>query len=826
MILIIAEKPSLARNIAEGIGSMQKKNGYLEGQGYLITWAFGHLFSLCDVEHYSPQENERNRWSMDSLPCFPKEFEFELRRGENKQVDSGVERQFRVISWLCNREDVDTIVNAGDADREGEIIVRLCIRHALRSPKKQKRLWLPDQTPQTVATALKEMKDENDYDLLAAEGFARTYIDWLYGVNLTRYATLKTGTLLRVGRVIIPIVKAIYDRDLAIRNFVPGKYFALVSREQTNGETVELTSKNKFEEGQRAQAQAMCDLYNATGAVVTSVKNKKDKLFPGKLYSLSKLQNVLAKKYKMSMQESLAIVQGLYEKGYLTYPRTNSEYLATAEKDKIRQILAGCKRMGYPVAFKDSKTIFDDSKIESHSALTPTYKIPQKNQLSDAEMKVYSTVFRRFVAVFCAEDCLVSKTEITIAVGELESFTLKGMVMLEKGWTKYDDYTQKDKVLPALKKGDAVNICFRPTEKETSPPKHYTVETLNNYLKNPFKEEKSAAREMEDGLGSDDAADYKAIFEGLELGTEATRTGIIDNARKSGYIDLKKDVYTILPAGEFLIEALVQMQINMDKYKTSQLGQALKKVFRGTMSVRDSVRLAEEEIGRVFRIQREGLDPHSDIGFEGDLVGKCPLCGREVRRVRSFYSCTGYRDGCHFSIYLMICKKMIPLEQVKRLLTNGETDLMEGFVSPKSGKRFEAKLVLRDGKAVMEFADRGNDEESVGKCPSCGKKVFKKGKFYGCEGYREGCKFTVNTVICGKEIPLEQVQKLLSEGVTDEIEGFLSARTGKSFSAALRLEEGRAVFDFARASAQLPTMLVNTPPEQGDIPLPEPPPEF
>ena len=174
MILIIAEKPSLARNIAEGIGSMQKKNGYLEGQGYLITWAFGHLFSLCDVEHYSPQENERNRWSMDSLPCFPKEFEFELRRGENKQVDSGVERQFRVISWLCNREDVDTIVNAGDADREGEIIVRLCIRHALRSPKKQKRLWLPDQTPQTVATALKEMKDENDYDLLAAEGFART----------------------------------------------------------------------------------------------------------------------------------------------------------------------------------------------------------------------------------------------------------------------------------------------------------------------------------------------------------------------------------------------------------------------------------------------------------------------------------------------------------------------------------------------------------------------------------------------------------------------------------------------------------------------------
>ena len=190
------------------------------------------------------------------------------------------------------------------------------------------------------------------------------------------------------------------------------------------------------------------------GAVVTGVKNKKDKLFPGKLYSLSKLQSVLGKKYKMSMQESLALVQGLYEKGYLTYPRTNSEYLATAEKDKIRQILAGCQKIGYPVKFKDSKTIFDDSKIESHSALTPTYKIPQKAQLTEREMQVYSTVFRRFVAVFCAEDCVVSRTEITIDVGDLETFVLKGMTVLEKGWTKYDDFSQKDKILPRLEKGD------------------------------------------------------------------------------------------------------------------------------------------------------------------------------------------------------------------------------------------------------------------------------------------------------------------------------------------------------------------------------------
>ena len=711
MVLIIAEKPSLGRNIASAIGATQKRQGYIEGQGYLVTWAFGHLFSLCDIETYNPQPNGGNRWTLDNLPCFPKEFRFELRRENGKAtVDAGVRQQFEVIRSLCNREDVDTVVNAGDADREGEIIIRLCIQNALATPKVQKRLWLPDQTPETVRKALAEMKTENEYDLLAAEGFARTYIDWLYGVNLTRYATLKTGTLLRVGRVIVPIVKAIYDRDMAIRKFVPGKYYAMVSREQTKGEVVELTSKNKFEQDQLVQAQQMCARYNAAGAVVTGVKNKKDKLFPGKLYSLSKLQNVLGKKYKMSMQESLALVQGLYEKGYLTYPRTNSEYLATAEKDKIRQILAGCAKLGYPVTFKDNKTIFDDSKIESHSALTPTYKIPTKAQLNEREMQVYSTVFRRFVAVFCAEDCVVSRTEITIAVGDLETFTLKGMTMLEKGWTKYDDYNQKDKILPPLAKGDTVNIDFKPTEKETSPPKHYTIETLNNYLKNPFKDEKKAAKEQaasEEGLGVDDSEDYQAIFEGLELGTEATRTGIIDNARKSGYIDLKKDVYTILPGGEFLIESLLQMQITMDKYKTSELGQALKKVYRGSMSVHDSVRLAEAEIREVFEKKTDAeFARQSDTGFFGDVVATCPLCGRDMKRQRSFYGCSGYKDGCKFSVQTSICGRVISIAMLKELTEHGCTPVIEGFVSPRTGKSFEASLKLENGRAVFDFPKR------------------------------------------------------------------------------------------------------------------------
>ncbi len=721
MKLIIAEKPSLARNIASAIGETAKGNGFIGGKEYIVTWAFGHLFSLADIEHYNPQPDGGTKWTMSNLPCFPAEFSYELKKGADKKVDGGVKRQFDIIRTLCRREDVDTIINAGDADREGEIIVRMCIIKAFddvpESPfkvgcgKRLARLWLPDQTPETVRAALADLKDENEYDNLASEGYARTFIDWLYGVNLTRYATLKTGSLLRVGRVIVPIVRAIYDRDMEIRNFVPGKYYALVSREETGGEIVELMSRHKFDGDKLNTAQRACDKLNAQEAVVTNVKRRKAVLDPGKLYSLSKLQNVLGKKYKMSMAESLEIVQKLYEEGYLTYPRTNSEYLATAERDKIKKIIEGAKKLGYPLTFKDKKTIFDDSKIESHSAITPTYKIPDKSRLSEKEYTVYSTVFKRFAAVFCAEDCVVDKTEITISVGGLEEFVLKGTVVLEKGWTKYDDAEKKDKILPKLSKGDKVNICFKPTEKETSPPRHYTIETLNNYLKNPFKEDKLKGKKAEEAKDADssseeesDEEDYKAIFEGLELGTEATRTGIIDNARKSQYIELKKDVYYILPGGEFLIESLEQMDISMDKYKTSEIGKALKKVFRGAMSVHDSVDMAKREISGYFESGEMPIELDRNTGFYGDVVGKCPLCGGDVVRYKFKYSCSKYKENdCKFGVSCYICGRAVSVSNVKKLLSEGKTAKIKGFISKKSGKSFDAFLTLKDGKAEFEF---------------------------------------------------------------------------------------------------------------------------
>lgn len=704
MILIIAEKPVVCRAIASAIGNMKLTNGYYQNNQYIVANAFGHLFTLSDIEDY--EENPDYKWKLDNIPCFPEKFKYKLVQNNGKYSANGVEKQFNLIKELCNREDVDTIVNAGDSDREGEIIVRLIVKNALKKEKKFLRIWLPDQTEITINEGLKNLKDEKEYDNLANEGFARTYIDWLYGVNLTRYATLKTGTLLRVGRVIVPIVKAIYDRDMEIRNFKPDIYYGMISKEITNGEEVELNSKEKFDKNKKNLCLQMCDKYNQCKAIVTNKKIKEDILNPGKLYSLSKLQNQLGKRYKMSMEKSLSIVQKLYESGYLTYPRTNSEYLATNEKEKVKTILSTISKIGYPVEFKDKKTIFDDSKIESHSALTPTYKIPKKENLTEEEFMVYQVVFQRFIAVFCKEPCKIQKTEITIKVGNYEEFVLKGNIIKQPGWTKYDKYSAKDKLLPDLNVGDEINIKFVPKEKETTAPKHYTTATLNNYLVNPFRKEKKELDDLQEGEvftingeEIDDTEDYKAIFQGLELGTEATRTGIISNAIKSKYIALKNDVYTILPDGEFLINSLTQMGIQMDKYKTSELGQALKKVFHEEITVEESVNIAKEEIQLVFKNDNQNLEQDTDIGFYGDVIGKCPKCGNDVIRSKYNYCCKNYKE-CDFKINLNICSRTISKKNAQLILANGSSSKIQGFIS-KTGKKFDSKLKLDDKNSII-----------------------------------------------------------------------------------------------------------------------------
>lgn len=699
--LIIAEKPSLGKNIAGAIGisSFQKEDGYLENNEYIVTWVFGHLLSLKDIEEYLPKDvqEEKKGWTLENLPYKPQRFEFTLKKDpKSHKVDSGVRKQFMTIKSLCFRPDVDCIINAGDSDREGEIIIRL-ILSAAGNRKKVMRLWLPEQTTDTIRHSLKNLIDDKDYDNLANEGYARMFTDWLYGVNLTRLASIKSGKLLRVGRVIVPTVKAIYDRDMEIRNFKSEKYWGIVSKADNKGVILELQSKVKFLYEQATEASKLCQVYNAAGAKVTDKKVEEKVIHPKKLFSLSTLQAVLGKKYKMSPAQSLTIIQWLYEAGYVTYPRTNSEYLAVAEQEKINKIISSLQAKGFSVQPKDNrKTIYDDSKIESHSALTPTYKLANEGDLTEDQWNVYSTILDRFLAVFCSIPCRVNRTTMVIAVGDKETFKLSGDIILDKGWMMYEESDKKDKILPDLNIGDTVNILFKPVEKETQPPKHYTVESLGNYMKNPFKKTKDSTETDEQGTDENDNEDYKAMFEGVELGTEATRTGIIENAIRSGYISLKNNTYTILPVGEYYIETLQKLGLCLAKEKTAEMGKSLKRVYKNEITVQQNSDYTFNEIKGLFNnaagVQVEKLE---SLNVNSKEIGKCPKCGSLVVETPKAYSCSN--KECKFAIWkndkyiTTSLGKNVTATLVKNLLNSNKATL-KGCTSRKTGKKFDCIL--------------------------------------------------------------------------------------------------------------------------------------
>ena len=680
--LIIAEKSSLARSIVEGIRLLgetpEKADGYLESRSYVITWCVGHLFELKDIEEYDLDydTDKKVSWkeTFDQLPFYPEEFQF-----VHKKKDPGRMKQYKVIEKLHQRADVDGIVNAGDSDREGEIIVRIVL-DKMGNRKPVYRLWMPDQTPLTIKYELTHMRPDSEYDNLAKAGMARTYIDWMYGINLTRYATVKSGAYppLKVGRVVTPLIQAIYDRDMLIKDFQPEKYFAIVSKEETKGVVISLTSKKKFSLSEKRDADILCRQYNSVAAIVKEIKREEKKVEAPRLFSLSKVQGILGRAYKMPPEISLAAIQKLYEKGYLSYPRTNTEYLAEKEKGKIKAIIGILQKKGYQVAFRDSKRTFDDSKIESHSALTPTFKIPDIDSLDEAEKKAYMTILNRFLAVFAEETCIVDRTTCIIAVGHMEEFQIKADIMRQKGWTAFEDSGKKDKYLPELQKGETVNINFLPKEKKTSAPDHYTVSSLLEFLKNPFKEEKKNVGQDVRGE-QDDIEDYEAMFDGVELGTEATRTNIIAGAIQAGFIELKNNNYLIKPYGCYLVETLAKLNIGMSKEDSVVLSRYLKKIYRGEASISDILQMAQSEINEIFshKIETDVLK------FTADriCVGNCPKCQGNIYKGKKpgHYYCDN--KNCSFMI-TQFRKKALTEKQATAIL-EGKLVLIKGLESEK-----------------------------------------------------------------------------------------------------------------------------------------------
>ncbi len=678
MKLIICEKPSLAKNICEALKvnkriiGQNRSSGYFQNDDYFVTWAYGHLFVLNDVEDYI---QEKKLWSEVPLPFIPEKFVYKIKD------DDGIKGQFEIINKLCHDEKVTEIINCGDADQEGEVIIDLILQ-AAHIDKPVKRLWLPEQTSKSIIKQIGMMKDNKEYTNLYNAGKTRALMDWLLGINLTRFLSIQLRNKFAVGRVLIPIVKYIYDRDLEIKNFIKEKYYLVESHTKKMDVEIPLVVKNpRFDTSEKAMVLA--NQMNDSVTTVTDISRKDIIKSPPKLFSLSKLQAILSSRYNMNLKESMEIIQSLYERKYITYPRTNSEYLALEEQDRVKELIQ--RYNDYPLEFKFTKRVFDSSKVESHSALTPTTEFPKG--LTEKESKVYNTIFNRFIANFLKDETKVSETVIKINCLD-KSFELKGTEIIKEGFYKYEPRDFKNQ-LPNLEVGERVCVDYKSCFHETQPPKKITETDLSNYLKNPFKKETDT---------EDD--EYRAMFLGVEIGTEATRTHIIENAKRYQYISQKKQTYSIEEMGITLVQSLDRLNINLYKEKTVQFSILLKEILHGKKEIKDGIEATKEELKAIIN-DKNTLS-----------VGNCPRCNSLIfENSKSFY-CSGYKNGCTFSIWkdnkFFTDKGKGPLtyQVVKKLLTPGGRLRCVNMIS-KTGKKYDCYVSLDDtGKYVnfkMEF---------------------------------------------------------------------------------------------------------------------------
>ena len=635
-MVIICEKPDVMRKVAMALGLNKKgeKEHYYTNKDESIysTSVRGHFLTLLMPDEYKYGENtkEKDSWVIDTLPIVPEKFEKKVIE------DSNAKSKLKTIISLCKK--CDTIVNCGDADREGQIIVDEILEKYgfLNNSKKQiKRLWLPAQTEEDIRDGVANLLDNKAYTNLSKEGIAREYLDWLYGINITRLMTLKKGRLLNSGRLIIPIVKYIYDRDMAIKNFIPVPYFIVKSTK--NG--VNLITKEKWKTKEESIKQ-MEELNKIGKAVVKDIKEKEFKTQPKKLFSLNTLQQTLSKQgYKAD--RVLELAQSLYDKGLTTYPRTSSEYLKESEKDNCKKYInAHQNRAGKPLKFKDSKNIFDNSKVKaekseknsesadtSHSAITPTFKISGIDSLTKDEKIVYEVICKRFYANFCEEETIIAKKEMIINVGDYE-FKINGQAIKQEGYYFFEKESG-DVMLPNLQIENEFDILFVTEEKKTTPPPKVSIIELFNWFLKPFKkvdleklakenDEEEKENEVVDETVESDDEDYKLMLQGIQIGTEATRAETVKK---------KSITYNITDIGIDFIETLDMLNINLYTEKTIEFSKLMKKVFDNDLALDEIVKLSKNELIEIIENAKKVEVTKMENKNEREVFGKLTCCG-------------------------------------------------------------------------------------------------------------------------------------------------------------------------------------------------------
>lgn len=689
--VIIAEKPSVAKNIADAYNIKKRMDGYFEGEDYLVTWAFGHLFQLFDAKDYD--ENMRG-WRMDKFPFIPEEFKYKIKSdGVNKsEVDKGAQKQINIIKSLIEREDVDGAISATDQDREGELI-SLEVFMYLNQDKPIYRLLLNEWTPDEVKKGMESLKENSEMKSLQDAGISRQWADWIIGINLTSVATLRYNPndkkILNVGRVLLPTLKIIYDRDKEIENFKSSTYYKLIANFKTkdNAEfegTYYLDNNEKFED--KKVVEELKKLLKEKNAEIIEKQVEKKREYAPLLFNLSNLQGHITSKFKgWTSDKVLKVAQSLYEKKFITYPRTGSVALDESLKDKTRKVLEVVKQ-GLPyidqIKFTESKRVFDNSKVESHSAITPTYIKP--SNLSKDEEIVYTAIKNRFIMQFMPI-AQFEETKLTSKVhdeGLKGVFISKGKVQIVEGWRVVEKIESKDTILPLVNEKDMVDIVDSKVASVTKkPPKLHTEKTLLRVMETcgkSFKDEEDSEEMM------------ASILSGFSIGTPATRAETIKKLKEAGYIKSKGKSLTTTDLGKTLVEIFPVKEL-LDLQYTGRLEKTLSDIEKGRFKKDDFLDMIKSFTVKAVNDIKN--DTSMLKNFKVDLpegtesVGKCPVCGNDVIEGEKGFGCINWKNGCKYTIwkndkFIESIGKKVSKEMVQLLLKNGKV----GFRNIKSKK--------------------------------------------------------------------------------------------------------------------------------------------
>ena len=752
MKLCIAEKPSVAREIALVLGANEKKIGYYEGNGYQVTWTFGHFCTLKEPHEYNPSWKP---WNLSYLPILPPAYEIKLI--DNK----GVRDQFAIIKHLVKA--CTTVINCGDAGQEGELIQRWVLEHA-GNTKPIERLWISSLTNEAIREGFSKLKDGSEFDKLYNAGKARAIGDWVLGFNATRLYTLRYGNgkqVLSIGRVQTPTLAMIVNRQKEIESFKPSPYWVLQTKYKN---TLFNAESGKFLDLPKAKQQL--ELMSQSDFEILSNETKEGKESPLRLFDLTSLQVSCNSRFDLSAEDTLKIIQGLYEKKLCSYPRVDTTFLPNDVYPKIEGILKGLQVYGSIISpllgksIRKSKKVFNDKKVTDHHAIIPTGQNPTSG-LSYNEKMVFDLISKRFIAAFYP-DCTVSNTTVKGQANTV-AFKANGKQILDLGWRnvygKESTGASDEAIMPNFKVGERGAHEPILDEKSTKAPSWHTEGTLLRAME-------TAGKQVDDEEARD-------LMKENGIGRPSTRAAVIETLFRRKYIVKQKKKLVATPMGVQLIDT-IQNELLKSPKLTGQWEKKLRDIERGTYDYKVFLKEMEALVTTVVKDvkNRQSVSRFRETDSKIKKPTTLPLCPKckmgQLLKGKAAFGCSDFKKGCHLVIPFDQFGKTLSEKQIVQLLTKGKTSYAKGYLL--NDAKVEARLLFSETYTVeLEIK-----EESVLKCPNCKIGTIIQGKTaFGCERFKEGCKTVVPFEIHGKKLSESQCKQLLAKGETSIIKGFV-----------------------------------------------------